>query len=94
MFAIYPGCRVDRGEYPGTAGYLRADIDTSPLPLDPRYGTDAVTSRINELIFESLARVDAHGAIVGVLAHRSIGPRPPNWCSICGPAYVSATDAR
>jgi peptide/nickel transport system substrate-binding protein len=76
MFAIYSGCRVDRGEYPGSAGYLRADIDTSPLSLDPRYGTDALTSRINELIFESLARVDAHGAIVGVLARQIDRPTP------------------
>jgi len=76
MFAICPGCHADRGEYPGTAGYLRADIDISPLTLDPRYGTDAVTSRINELIFESLARVDAHGRIVGVLAQQIDRPTP------------------
>lgn len=61
------GCRTNQAPA-GTAGYLRVDIDTSPLSLDPRYGTDAVSSRINELIFESLARVDANGTIAGQLA--------------------------
>ena len=57
------GCRTS--QTPADAGYLRVDIDTSPLSLDPRYGTDAVSSRINELIFDSLARIDAHGTIAG-----------------------------
>jgi peptide/nickel transport system substrate-binding protein len=75
--AIWSGCRSNRNsEYPGADGYLRADIDTTPLTLDPRYSTDAVTSRINELIFESLARVDLHGAITGVLAQRIDRPTP------------------
>jgi ABC-type transport system substrate-binding protein len=58
------------------AGYLRVDIDTSPLSLDPRYGTDAVSSRINELVFASLARVDAHGVIAGELAQSIERPIP------------------
>ena len=78
MIAIGLGCRANRdvanrGE---RAGYLRADIDTSPLALDPRYGSDAITSRINELIFDSLARVDAHGRIAGVLAQQIDRPTP------------------
>lgn len=67
LIAGLPGCRVNQVPA-GTAGYLRVDIDTSPLALDPRYSTDAVSSRINELIFDSLARVDAHGVITGSLA--------------------------
>lgn len=75
MAAVWFGCRfyrnpVENGEHSPGSGYLRADIDTSPLSLDPRYGTDAMSSRINELIFQSLARVDAHGRIVGVLAEK------------------------
>ncbi len=78
MIAIGLGCRAnrdlaDRGD---RAGYLRADIDTTPLSLDPRYGSDAITSRINELIFDALARVDAHGRIAGVLAQQIDRPTP------------------
>jgi peptide/nickel transport system substrate-binding protein len=68
------GCRDQTP--PGTAGYLRVDIDTSPLSLDPRYDTDAVSSRIVELIFESLARPDPHGAITGQLAESIERPAP------------------
>jgi len=69
-----PGCRAVPVQAP--ANYLRVDIDTSPLSLDPRYGTDAVSSRINELIFDSLARIDARGAIVGELAESLERPSP------------------
>jgi peptide/nickel transport system substrate-binding protein len=73
--AIWVGCRS--GENPAFGPhYLRVDIDTSPLSPDPRYATDAVSSRINELIFDSLARVDKHGVFTGVLAERIERPTP------------------
>jgi peptide/nickel transport system substrate-binding protein len=75
MAAIWLGCRSSQNPV-DERGYLRADIDTSPLSLDPRYGTDAVSSRINELIFDSLVRVDAHGAMAGLLAQRIERPAP------------------
>ncbi len=50
------------------SGYLQADIETSPLALDPRFATDAISSRIDELVFDALVRVDAHGQFVGDLA--------------------------
>lgn len=49
-------------------GYLRADIETSPTSLDPRFATDALSSRIMELTFDSLVKLDAHGDFVGDLA--------------------------
>src|SRR5215471_18557169 len=48
--------------------YLQVDIESSPGPSDPRYSTDAISSRINELIFDSLVRVDRNGQFVGDLA--------------------------
>lgn len=50
------------------ANYLRVDIDSSPLSLDPRYATDAVSARIDELIFDSLLRLDQNGRFIGDLA--------------------------
>jgi peptide/nickel transport system substrate-binding protein len=70
------GCRSGRAASEAPVNFLRVDIDTSPLSLDPRYGTDAVSSRINELIFESLARVDEHGVINGELAESIERPSP------------------
>lgn len=73
--AIGIGCRTrDHPEF--GADYLRVDIDTSPLSPDPRYATDAVSSRINELIFDSLARIDRRGVFIGVLAERIDRPTP------------------
>jgi len=50
------------------SGYLQADIETSPLALDPRFATDAISSRVDELVFDALVRADAHGQFVGDLA--------------------------
>ncbi|HLH77816.1 MAG TPA: ABC transporter substrate-binding protein [Candidatus Binataceae bacterium] len=50
------------------ANYLRVDIDSSPLSLDPRYATDAVSARIDELLFDSLLRLDQNGRFTGDLA--------------------------
>jgi peptide/nickel transport system substrate-binding protein len=60
------GCdsrRSDRS--PGT---IQVDLETSPMSTDPRFGTDATSSRINELIFDSLVRNDRNGQFVGRLA--------------------------
>jgi peptide/nickel transport system substrate-binding protein len=60
------GCgyaRADRS--PGT---IQVDIEQSPTSTDPRFGTDAMSSRINELIFDSLAKADRNSNIVGRLA--------------------------
>lgn len=38
------------------------------MSLDPRFATDAISSRIDELVFESMVRLDAHGNFSGVLA--------------------------
>jgi peptide/nickel transport system substrate-binding protein len=50
------GCSEQRPD-PQTAVLL---IESSPLNLDPRIGTDAQSERIGELIFEGLVRRDDH----------------------------------
>jgi peptide/nickel transport system substrate-binding protein len=50
------GCREQRPDL-DTAVLL---IESSPLNLDPRIGTDAQSERIGELIFEGLVRRDDH----------------------------------
>jgi len=49
-------------------GYLQVDIETSPLSIDPRFATDASSSRIAELVFDSMVKIGAHGEFVGDLA--------------------------
>lgn len=48
--------------------YLQVDIENSPTATDPRFTTDAISSRITELIFDSLVRIDRNGRFVGDLA--------------------------
>ena len=44
------------------------DIETSPTALDPRYATDAISERIDELMFDPLVRLDSYGGFRGDLA--------------------------
>jgi peptide/nickel transport system substrate-binding protein len=58
--------RTDRARR--APGFLQVDIETSPLAIDPRFATDAISSRVGELLFDSLVRVDAQGRFAGDLA--------------------------
>jgi peptide/nickel transport system substrate-binding protein len=57
-------------------GTIQIDIETSPTSTDPRFGTDATSSRINELIFDSLVKTDRDGQFVGHLAESIARPSP------------------
>ncbi|MBF6567514.1 MAG: ABC transporter substrate-binding protein [Candidatus Binataceae bacterium] len=57
-------------------GYIQVDIETSPLNLDPRFATDAISGRIDELMFDSLVRLDQHQRFVGDLADQIERPGP------------------
>jgi peptide/nickel transport system substrate-binding protein len=64
--ATLAGCGGDRSaRSPRT---IQVDIETSPLSTDPRFGTDATSSRINELVFDSLVKIDRNGQLTGHLA--------------------------
>jgi peptide/nickel transport system substrate-binding protein len=60
------GCR--RADAHRQSGMIQVDIETSPQSTDPRFATDIYSSRVNELVFDSLVRVDSHGQFVGHLA--------------------------
>src|SRR5262249_52287905 len=53
---------------PRDTGFIRVDIETSPTVLDPRFTTDAAASRVSELVFDSMVRIDRDGQFSGELA--------------------------
>ena len=65
-----------RGAPAVPSDYLQVDLETSPIALDPRFATDAISSRAGELVFDALVRVDAHGQFFGDLAERFERPTP------------------
>src|SRR5271163_3218032 len=67
------GCERPVDRSPRT---IQVDIEISPTSTDPRFGTDAMSSRINELIFDSLAKADRGGNFVGRLADSIEHPSP------------------
>ena len=68
------GCGHNRVE--SSPGTIQVDIETSPTSTDPRFGTDAMSSRINELIFDSLVKPDRNGQFVERLAQSIEHPSP------------------
>src|SRR5438105_4985532 len=66
--AAVPSCTKHHTLAP--AGFLQVDIGTAPTVLDPRLATDAVSTRIDELIYEPMVRFDRSALPVGVLAER------------------------
>ncbi|HEY6418878.1 MAG TPA: ABC transporter substrate-binding protein [Candidatus Binataceae bacterium] len=57
-----------RSAPPVPPGFIQVDIETSPSATDPRFSTDATSSRVNELVFDSLLKVDRDGQFIGDLA--------------------------
>lgn len=57
-------------------GYLQVDIENSPLSLDPRFATDAISQRITELMFDSLVKLDRQSQFVGDVAESIERPTP------------------
>lgn len=66
--AVASGCARPAPErVPGT---IQVDIESSPTATDPRFATDAISARVNELVFDSLVRMSREGEFVGDLAER------------------------
>ena len=57
-------------------GYLQIDLPGSPTAIDPRITADAISSRVAELVYDSLVRVDRNGDFVGDLAESFERPTP------------------
>jgi peptide/nickel transport system substrate-binding protein len=56
--------------------YLQVDVPTSPVTLDPRIAADAISDRIDELIYDPLVRVAPDGTYRGDLAASIERPDP------------------
>ena len=61
-----PGCDDSRAHR--TPGTIQVDIENSPPSTDPRFATDAISSRVNELIFDPLVKADRNGEFANYLA--------------------------
>jgi peptide/nickel transport system substrate-binding protein len=72
--ALAGGC--SRSAPPTPPGVIQVDIETSPTATDPRFATDAISSRIDELVFDSLVRIDRNGRFKGDLAESIERPTP------------------
>ncbi len=64
--AVFPGCSRSRQRL--APGFIQVDIEASPTALDPRYATDAISERIDELMFDPMVRLDSKGGFTGALA--------------------------
>jgi peptide/nickel transport system substrate-binding protein len=68
LLAVLSSCANDGPAPP--ADYLQVDIGTAPASLDPRIATDAISSRIDELIYDPMVKLDGSGQPRGDLAER------------------------
>jgi peptide/nickel transport system substrate-binding protein len=58
------GCALDSGSSPG----LVIALDSDPQSLDPRFGVDATSARVADLLHATLTRADEHGGRAPALA--------------------------
>lgn len=65
LAAILTGCSSRTTRNPSTVVFL---LESSPTNLDPRYGTDGVSQRIDQLIFDGLLKRDGQMQLKGDLA--------------------------
>ena len=63
LFLFLGGCHR-----PVSHGEIRFALSQPPLNLDPRYATDAVSERINHLLYRSLVAFDSHSRPIPDLA--------------------------
>jgi len=70
------GCSRTVSAQPGVVNFV---IETSPTNLDPRIGTDAVSERMDGLIFSSLVELDVNRTPRGDLAEKWETPDPSTY---------------
>jgi peptide/nickel transport system substrate-binding protein len=68
FLALLSGCTNHSA--PSSSGYLQVDLGTAPTSLDPRIATDAISSRVDELIYDPMVKLDGSGQPRGDLAQR------------------------
>ena len=72
-FVGLTGCYRKAAQEPGQVTFL---LESSPTNLDPRYGTDGVSQRIDRLIFNGLVKRDLQMNLQGDLAEKWENPDP------------------
>lgn len=70
---VLTGCSEKAAPEPGRVTFL---LESSPTNLDPRYGTDGVSQRIDRLIFNGLVKRDPQMNLAGDLADKWENPDP------------------
>src|SRR5260370_14353017 len=73
MIGLLAGCSRTVVRDPSSVRFL---IEASPTNLDPRYGTDAFSQRIDRLIFNGLVKRDLQMNLQGDLAEKWESPDP------------------
>ncbi|HEY2118089.1 MAG TPA: ABC transporter substrate-binding protein [Candidatus Acidoferrum sp.] len=73
MIVALGGCSKNAIHDPSSVRFL---IEASPTNLDPRYGTDGVSQRIDRLIFNGLVKRDLQMNLQGDLAEKWENPDP------------------
>lgn len=72
--ASLPGCAKPVPFAP--PGYIQIDLTAAPSTIDPRLAADAISSRVSELIYDSLLRPGRNGDFGGGLAASFERPLP------------------
>ncbi len=75
LFLLLFGCQAKQQE----AGLLRVGMAQMPITLDPRFATDAASTRVQEFIHCGLIKLDDHFNIQGDVAERWEQPKPLLW---------------
>ncbi|HEY7790440.1 MAG TPA: ABC transporter substrate-binding protein [Vicinamibacterales bacterium] len=67
------------GGSPSYPGYLTVAVDSAPNNLDPRVGTDAISQKISQLVFDTLLDLDDSMRVVPGLAESWTTPTPTTY---------------
>ncbi len=70
LLSLAAGCARPPAALPPADGALVVALESAPLQLDPRLGTDQASSRLYELVYSGLLARDPAGNLVGDLAER------------------------
>ena len=74
--ALLAGCSGTTAHDPSSITFL---IESSPTNLDPRYGTDGISQRLDRLLFNGLVKRDLQMDLQGDLAEKWENPDPSTY---------------
>ncbi len=79
LAVLSQGCSSRGDRYDETGETLVIGVETDPLNLDPRLSTDALSARIEQLVYSSLLTLNERMELVGDLAERWEQPDPTTY---------------